>query len=155
MKVCRNLEGFRGEGRERGRVLRIAHDTAVSTLRTIPDVADDLATGRAALGATVLTRHPSDDALRRWLEGGRDGGVGDHLDSCDACSDRGDAFSIVDARVPLASSEALPLNAGLETRLMERVHAAVSNRDAASTFLGLLGIGLQTAQVVLGEGTNS
>lgn len=66
VKVWRNRESFRGDGSQRGWVLRIAHNTAVSTLRSIRDVAHDpatmpeqattigperRATGRVAMGA--------------------------------------------------------------------------------------------------------
>ncbi len=66
VKVWRNLDTFREAGSQRGWVLRIAHNTAVSTLRTIRDVAHDpttmpevataigpdrRATGRIAMGA--------------------------------------------------------------------------------------------------------
>lgn len=44
VKVWRNLHDLRDRDSERGWVLRIAHNTAVSTLRTIRDVATDPAT---------------------------------------------------------------------------------------------------------------
>lgn len=44
VKAWRNFDSFRGEGSRRGWVLQIAHNTAVSTLRTIKDVAHDPAT---------------------------------------------------------------------------------------------------------------
>lgn len=41
IKVWRNLDSFRGDSSRRTWVLRIAHNTAVSTLRTIRDSATD------------------------------------------------------------------------------------------------------------------
>ncbi len=41
IKVWRNLDSFRGESSLRSWILRIAHNTAVSTLRTIRDSATD------------------------------------------------------------------------------------------------------------------
>ncbi len=41
IKVWRNLDTFRGESSLRSWILRIAHNTAVSTLRTIRDSAID------------------------------------------------------------------------------------------------------------------
>ena len=41
IKVWRNLESFRGDSSVRSWILRIAHNTAVSTLRTIRDSATD------------------------------------------------------------------------------------------------------------------
>lgn len=41
IKVWKNLDGFRGESSMRSWILRIAHNTAVSTLRTIRDSATD------------------------------------------------------------------------------------------------------------------
>ncbi len=41
IKAWRSIESFRGESSERGWILRIAHNTAVSTLRRIRDEATD------------------------------------------------------------------------------------------------------------------
>lgn len=65
VKVWRHLDDLRDDASERGWVLRIAHNTAVSTLRTIRDVATDPATlperptvigpDRRATGRVALT----------------------------------------------------------------------------------------------------
>ncbi len=55
IKVWRNLDSFRGESSLRSWILRIAHNTAVSTLRTIRDSATDpvkLPDAQVSIGTT-------------------------------------------------------------------------------------------------------
>lgn len=97
-----------------------------------------------------MSRHPSEARLASWMAGGPDDGVGQHVESCERCADVG-ARIAEGYELPTAFADALRADEGLEQRVLVGATTAIANRAAAETFLGLLGLGFETAKIVFDQ----
>lgn len=98
-----------------------------------------------------MSRHPSDDRLASWMAGGPDEGIGAHIDSCARCTE---VLARLDQPAPAMAevlARTLMADADLEQRVMTGVTSAMAQRAVAETFLGLLGIGIETAKIVFDQ----
>lgn len=97
-----------------------------------------------------MSDHPTLHELEVWLGGGG-ADLDDHVVLCDACAAQLEALTDED-RLPAVMAEVFEADAELEPRMYARVSDDLARREAMETFLGLFGLGVETARVVLREG---
>jgi hypothetical protein len=97
-----------------------------------------------------MSDHPDDSTLVSWLETGKPGRVGRHLDDgCEACLDRLDALSdLGEMRTELASASAPPDD--LQRRTTGGLQGRLAVEEAVATLFELFTIPWRTASVLLG-----
>lgn len=96
-----------------------------------------------------MSRHPNDRRLRQWLEDGIPSKVEAHVSTCERCVDRLEAIEEERAPLEAALSELLAPDPELESAMLGRVSDALERREAVEAFVGLIGLGVETARVVL------
>lgn len=103
--------------------------------------------------------HPSRQRLRTWLLTGEPDGVRLHVEQCERCAARLEEIDDMESAAP--SGETAPLRQALGSLLAppddlnDRVVRNVERRSGISSdlelFAGLFAIGVQTAQLMVGE----
>ena len=96
-----------------------------------------------------MTRHPSDEALVRWLESGKPRRVGRHVEECGACLERVEEVSDLDGGLVthLESASAPPPD--LHVRTTGGVQGRLAAEEALAAALELFAIPWQVASTLL------
>jgi len=102
----------------------------------------------------MTTRHPDQDALRRWLATGGPAKVDRHVGECDECQEALERLSALDetTRTDLASATTPP--EGLRSRTQHGVDDRLRDEAAFGAFLDLFTIGWSFTRAVLDSATH-
>lgn len=97
--------------------------------------------------------HLTDTDLHRWLDGADIGSDDEHLERCEECAARLEAIAEpeADGMLPDALAAYFEPEPDLAERTLRKVERQLEARAALDTFVGLLGIGVEAARVVLGD----
>lgn len=93
--------------------------------------------------------HPSDESIRTWLEVGHPSEVGEHIGTCDRCSEAAEELTAGALSIQIRSFVAAPSD--YEDRILRRVDAAVGRTKALEVWAGLFTIGLRTVDILIGD----
>ncbi len=95
--------------------------------------------------------HPSTEDIVSWLETGRPAELGEHIGTCDRCSDEADSLSQASVLVQRFRSY-LAAPEDFEERISWRVEETMSRWQAIEIFFELFSVGPRTAGLMMGDG---
>ncbi len=107
----------------------------------------------------MFRRHPSTAVLDGWLNGEGDADLDLHIGSCSRCAALLEELDATDGGPDSSLGESLALALappeGLSERLEEGIADRLSSREVLDVVADLFGAGLQSAALILTEGTDS
>lgn len=101
-----------------------------------------------------MTRHPTAEELATWMHGGSNDRIDNHLDQCETCADVCAEVLAEAEPLPPDVTRSLTADDALEDRVMYGVESTLVARSVGESFLGLLGLGVEAARIILGEETS-
>ncbi len=111
----------------------------------------------------MIRRHPSNDALRRWLQADNESDlpeVTEHVDDCLRCATRLEELAAKsDAELDSSGIASALVNLlappeGLSDRVEDKVNDRLSSRQVVSVLGDLFGAGFETSKLLLTEEDN-
>ena len=99
--------------------------------------------------------HPADGDLVAWLETGRPGTVGRHVDSCSHCLDRLDELTDLPSEVRSELGAVVAPPPDLAGRTTDQVRSRVAAQEAASLLVELFVLPWSTFEILAGRGSRA
>lgn len=95
-------------------------------------------------------RHPSDEQLARWAEGGRGKRIEDHAVGCRLCERRLEAITALEPRIREELAATLEPSTTFEDRLQERLNQRLLDQETIEVLIDLVDVGPEATSLLLG-----